>query len=86
MAKEMTKGTPVHYVRPQEKGCRPGTLLADSFLEKVSSAGLSQFGHVSYGDPAKEGTKHTFECTRAHDPLGTVDTWHLAAQCPFSNP
>lgn len=85
MGEGMTKGTRIHFVRPQEKGCRPGTLVADSFEEHVTfpKRGLFNFGHLTYGDHAGSDTKHTFECVRAHDPIGTVDTWHVAKDCPF---
>lgn len=84
MADPMTQGTRIHYVRPQETGCRPGTLLADSFPEQVTfpHRGLHEFGHVAYGDPPGSDTKHTFQVLRKYDPLGTADTWHLASDCP----
>ena len=85
MAGEKTQGTRIHYVRPQETGCRPGTLLADSHEEHVTFPvrGTHEFGHLSYGDPRGSEAKHTFEVVRRHDPLGTKDTWHLASECPF---
>lgn len=87
MAEIKDKGTRVHFVRPQEKGCRPGTLLADSFEEHVTfpKRGLLEFGHFAYGDPPGSDSKHSFQAVRAHDPIGTVDTWHLASDCPFKD-
>ncbi len=85
MAEVKTAGTKIHYVRPQEKGCRTATLLADSFQEHVTfpHRGTFDFGHLAYGDPAGSDTKHTFEVVRRHDPVGAVDTWHLASECPL---
>lgn len=87
MADSVTKGTRIHYVRPQEKGCRPGALLADSYQEHVifPHRGTFEFGHLAYGDPPGSDTKHTFEVVRRHDPLGAADTWHLASDCPFKS-
>lgn len=79
-------GLTVHFVRPQESGCRSGKLIEDSFQEtmRVPPVGIQEFGHFSYGDAAGgPRLPHTFEAVRRYDPLGTVDTWHLAAECPF---
>jgi len=83
---EMTRGNAIHFVRPQESGCRAGKLLADSFEEmaQVPKRGLALFGYFAYGDPAGESSKHTWQTTRRHDPLGGADTWHLARDCPFA--
>lgn len=84
MADAVTRGTKIHFVRPHEKGCRPATLLADSFQEQVifPHRGIFEFGHLAYGDPQGSDTKHTFEVVRRHDPLGPADTWHLVSECP----
>jgi len=86
MAETITpQGTPIHFVRPQETGCRPGKLLSDSVEETVSfpTRGLFEFGHFTYGDPPGSDSKHSFQASRKRDPVGHVDTWHRASECPF---